>query len=84
MADLLRVACVQLKASADKAETIERAGILVAHAASKGADLVLLPEKWNGIGPADVASTTPGMAFNRSSMVRWNAARPSWPCARLF
>jgi predicted amidohydrolase len=54
MADLLRVACVQLKASADKAETIERAGILVARAASKGADLVLLPEKWNGIGPADV------------------------------
>jgi deaminated glutathione amidase len=54
MADLLRVACVQLKASADKAETIERVGTLVARAASKGADLVLLPEKWNGIGPADV------------------------------
>lgn len=54
MADLLRVACVQLKASADKAETIERAGILIARAASTGADLVLLPEKWNGIGPADV------------------------------
>jgi predicted amidohydrolase len=54
MADLLRVACVQLKASASKSETIERAGILIARAASKGADLVLLPEKWNGIGPADV------------------------------
>jgi predicted amidohydrolase len=54
MADLLRVACVQLKASGDKAETIERAGILIARAASTGADLVLLPEKWNGIGPADV------------------------------
>jgi len=54
MADLLRVACIQLKASADKAETIEKAGILIARAASTGADLVLLPEKWNGIGPADV------------------------------
>lgn len=54
MADLLRVACVQLKASGSKAETIERAGILIARAASAGADLVLLPEKWNGIGPAEV------------------------------
>jgi len=53
MADLLRVACVQLKASASKPETIERAGILIARAASTGADLVLLPEKWNGIGPPD-------------------------------
>jgi deaminated glutathione amidase len=54
MVDLLRVACIQLKASADKAETIERAGILIARAASTGVDLVLLPEKWNGIGPPDV------------------------------
>ena len=54
MADLLRVACIQLKASAHKAETIERAGILIARAASTGAELVLLPEKWNGIGPAEV------------------------------
>src|SRR5215207_3580881 len=54
MTDLLRVACIQLKASADKAETIERAGILIARAASAGAELVLLPEKWNGIGPAEI------------------------------
>jgi predicted amidohydrolase len=54
MADLLRVACVQLKASASKPETIERAGILIARAAATGADVVLLPEKWNGIGPAEV------------------------------
>jgi predicted amidohydrolase len=54
MADRLRVACVQLNATQSKAENIERAERLVARAASAGADLVLMPEKWNGIGPADV------------------------------
>jgi deaminated glutathione amidase len=53
MADRLRVACVQLNATQSKADNIERAERLVARAASTGADLVLLPEKWNGIGPAD-------------------------------
>ena len=53
MADLLRVACVQLNASESKADNIERAGLLVARAASTGADLIVLPEKWNGIGPPD-------------------------------
>jgi deaminated glutathione amidase len=53
VADLLRVACVQLNASESKADNIERAGLLVARAASTGADLIVLPEKWNGIGPPD-------------------------------
>jgi deaminated glutathione amidase len=53
MADRLRVACVQLNATQTKEDNIERAGRLVARAAATGADLVLLPEKWNGIGPAD-------------------------------
>ena len=53
MADLLRVACVQLNASESKADNIERAGLLVARAAATGADLIVLPEKWNGIGPPD-------------------------------
>ena len=53
MADRLRVACVQLNATQSKPDNIERAGRLVARAASTGADLVLLPEKWNGFGPAD-------------------------------
>jgi predicted amidohydrolase len=50
MADRLRVACVQLNASEAKADNIERAGALVARAAATGADLIVLPEKWNGIG----------------------------------
>jgi predicted amidohydrolase len=52
--DRLRVACVQLNASADKAENVERMETLVARAAATGADVVVLPEKWNGIGPPDV------------------------------
>ena len=54
MASTLRVACVQLNARGSKADLIERAEQLVARAASTGADLVLLPEKWTGIGPPDV------------------------------
>ena len=53
MASTLRVACVQLNAVESKADNIERAEQLVARAASTGADLVLLPEKWNGFGAAD-------------------------------
>jgi deaminated glutathione amidase len=53
MADRLRVACVQLNASASKADNLERMEALVARAAATGADVLVLPEKWNGIGPAD-------------------------------
>jgi deaminated glutathione amidase len=54
MADTLRVACVQMTSGPDKAANIERAERLVAEAAAAGADLVVLPEKWNAIGPPDV------------------------------
>jgi deaminated glutathione amidase len=53
MADRLRVAAIQLNSGTEKAENIEKAERLVARAASTGADLVLLPEKWNAIGSAD-------------------------------
>jgi len=53
MPDLLRVACVQLMSRDDKAANLERAAALVARAASTGADVVVLPEKWNLIGSAD-------------------------------
>jgi predicted amidohydrolase len=48
--DTLRVACVQLTATPDKARNLERAERLVERAASGGAQLVALPEKWNGVG----------------------------------
>jgi predicted amidohydrolase len=54
MADLLRVACVQVNAGSDKAANLEKVEKLVARAAAGGADLVVLPEKWNAIGGPDV------------------------------
>jgi predicted amidohydrolase len=54
MADRLRVACVQLNAVNEKDDNIALAERLVAKAAATGADLVLLPEKWTGIGPPDL------------------------------
>ena len=53
MSDRLRVACVQLNSGADKAANLEKAEQLVARAASTGADVVVLPEKWNAIGSVE-------------------------------
>jgi predicted amidohydrolase len=47
------VSCVQLTSGADKAANLETAERLVARAAAAGADIVVLPEKWNGIGGRD-------------------------------
>jgi len=53
VSDLLRVACVQLTSGPEKAANLEKAERLVARAAATGADVVVLPEKWNAIGEAD-------------------------------
>jgi predicted amidohydrolase len=50
MSGTLRVACVQLTSRADKAANLEKTEPLVAKAAATGADIVVLPEKWNAIG----------------------------------
>ena len=54
MPDLIRVACVQLTSRRDKAANLDAAETLVARAAATGADVVVLPEKWNAIGGVDV------------------------------
>jgi deaminated glutathione amidase len=53
MSGTLRVACIQLTSRSDKAANLEKAERLVAKAATTGADVVLLPEKWNTIGDAE-------------------------------
>ena len=45
----LRAACVQFCAGPDKSQNIARMAPLVTEAADRGADLVLLPEKWNSV-----------------------------------
>jgi predicted amidohydrolase len=49
----LRAAAVQLNATADKDRNLETAERLVRGAASDGAWLVVLPEKWNVLGDAE-------------------------------
>jgi predicted amidohydrolase len=53
VAETVRVACVQLTSRADKAANLETTERLVRRAAAAGADIVVLPEKWNGIGGRD-------------------------------
>lgn len=49
----MRAAAVQLNATADKDRNLETAERLVRDAASGGASLVVLPEKWTVLGDAD-------------------------------
>ena len=50
----MRVAVIQLNSGANVAENLERAERLVRAAASDGASLLCLPEKWALLGPGDV------------------------------
>jgi len=58
MPDRIRIACVQMTSRADKSANLETAERLVAQAAATGADVVVLPEKWNAIGDAAVYHAT--------------------------
>ena len=58
MPEKIRIACVQMTSRSDKAANLENAARLVAQAAATGADIVVLPEKWNAIGDAAVYHAT--------------------------
>jgi predicted amidohydrolase len=75
MPDRIRVACVQMTSRADKAANLETAERLVAQAASTGADIVVLPEKWNAIGDAGVYHATAEPLEGGESV----AAMSEWP-----
>jgi predicted amidohydrolase len=49
----MRAAAIQLNSTADKARNLEVAERLVTAAAQAGAELVVLPEKWNLLGSAE-------------------------------
>jgi deaminated glutathione amidase len=74
MSGTLRVACVQLTSGVDKAANLEKAEPLVAKAAAAGADVVVLPEKWNAIGnPETLHAAAETLAGGESveAMARW-------------
>src|SRR5271166_2079931 len=57
MKDTMRVAAVQLTATEDLERNLVTADRLVREAAGRGAQLVVLPEKWNVLGSADAIAT---------------------------
>lgn len=65
---------MQLTSGPDKTRNLERAERLVARAAAGGADIVVLPEKWNGIGDVEtlhaVAESVDG-GESVDAMSRW-------------
>jgi deaminated glutathione amidase len=74
MSGTLRVACVQLTSRSDKAANLEKTEPLVAKAAATGADIVVLPEKWNAIGNPDqlhAAAETLEEGESVEAMSRW-------------
>jgi predicted amidohydrolase len=74
MSGTLRVACVQLTSRADKAANLEKTEPLVAKAAATGADIVVLPEKWNAIGNPEqlhAAAETLEDGESVQAMARW-------------
>jgi predicted amidohydrolase len=68
----VRAAAVQLNATADKDRNLATADALVREAAARGAELVVLPEKWPAIGPGEALRD--GAEALDGPAVRWARA----------
>jgi predicted amidohydrolase len=81
MSDAIRLACVQLTSGPDKAANLANADALVARAAGEGARIVVLPEKWNGLGgPAALHELAEPLAGGASVelMADWARRHDAW------
>jgi predicted amidohydrolase len=74
------VACVQMHADRPVADNIEVAERLVARAAARGAEVISLPERWNGTGPDErmVAAAEPLDGETAAAMAAWARQHGVW------
>ena len=74
------VACVQMHADRPVADNIEVAERLVAQAAARGAEVISLPERWNGTGPDPVmvAAAEPLDGETAAAMASWAKRHGVW------
>ena len=74
------VACVQMHADRPLADNLEAAERLVARAAARGAEVISLPERWNGTGPDDVmiAQAEPLDGETARAMAGWARQHGVW------
>lgn len=82
----IRAGCVQLRSGSDTQHNIAQAALGVARAVAAGAHLVVLPEKWNLLGDADVlqsgAETVDGPSI--SAAREWARTHNIWLLAGSF
>lgn len=74
------VACVQMHADRPVADNIAVAERLVAQAAARGAEVISLPERWNGTGPDPVmiAAAESLEGETAQAMARWARTHGVW------
>ena len=65
------VACVQMHADRPLVDNLEVAERLVARAAARGAEVISLPERWNGTGTDEVMIAAKKVLDRRQAVTGW-------------